>query len=319
MRTLLKTVVLCVLVSALGMSAPTQSQAAYPNRTINVVVPYLPGGFIEIITRPFVDAMSRELGVPMTVNPMPGAAGVIGITKVLQSKPDGYTLMAASDLSFSYHPYLRKVRYTQADANPIYGIFKAVGVFATGKKNTKFSTFEEFVAYAQANPGQVTVGVSGMNSIYLVMLTLMERDLGIDVQPVPFDGAVAITNAVTSGHIDCGFTEHTQNSELQPLIAYMGKNDYFPGLRDFADIGHPNLAQQYKVVLYGQPKLPEDIRLKLEAAAIKASQDPIFLEVLKKMANLPAPADKATILKEIDDAAILVKAMIADGVLVPEE
>lgn len=315
----LRTIVLCSLLCALGMNVPTQSHAAYPNRTINVIVPYLPGGWVEIITRPFVDAMSRELGVPMTVNPSPGAAGVIGITKALQAKPDGYTLVVCSDLAFSYHPLIRKVRYTQKDANPIYGVMQAVGLFATSKKQTKFQTFEEFVAYAKEHPGEVTVGVAGLNSIFLTTLVQMEQAYGINVQPIPFDGAVGITNAITSGHIDCGITEHTQNSELQPMLVSSGKSEYFPGVRDFSDLGYPQISSAYGMILMGQPKLPEDIRLKLEAVAIKAAEDPNYLRIVKSMAADTFPVKKDELLERIATDSIVVEQMIKDGVIVPEK
>ena len=291
---------------------------SYPKRPITVIVPYMPGGLVDMAARPFAEAMSKELGVPVVVTPTPGAGGVVGTTKALSAKPNGYTLLLASDITFVYHPLLRKVQYTPEDNRPIYGVLQAITILAASKKNAKFQSFEDFIAYAKNNPGQVTVGMTGMKSIHFGLTKRLETIYGIKVQAVPFDGGVQVSNAIVSGHVDTGFTEVITNADLLPLVVTSGKNDYLKGARDFEDLGKPELRMAIGYHLSAHKDVPEKYCAILEAAAAKASHDPTYLKVLESVSALPYRAGKDAILKETARERDLLQQLINEGQIAPD-
>lgn len=305
--------------ASLFLAQSAQAAPNYPKRAVNVIIPYLPGGYVELCARPYLEAMSKELGVPVMVTLTPGAGASIGITKALRAKPDGYTLVLTSDLSFALHPQTRTVKYEMKDSNPVYGVLRNTGIWISRKADARFSGFEEMLDYCKENPGKLTVGISGLNSLWSMQLREIEDTLGCKLQQVPFDGGLAVSNAVVSGHVDLGMTEYLKNSEQKPILFYTSKTPTFPELKDFADLGYAYMPKDSGMVLYGHPDMPEDIRQILASAAQKAMSDPTFLSTLEVFGHTPYPATKEEILTKQQDYAELIAEMIKLGVIIPNK
>ncbi len=92
------------LACAAPLAAQAQAQGAYPSRPITLVVPFPPGGSVDIMARQYSEPLSRILGVPVVVDNRPGAGGSVATQSVARSKPDGYTLVVSSQSSHLANP-----------------------------------------------------------------------------------------------------------------------------------------------------------------------------------------------------------------------
>lgn len=92
--------------------------AAYPDRPITVIVPYTPGGNVDMLARGIAPAIEEELGVKLIITPTPGAGGTVGTMKMIQSRPDGYTLLIGNQTTLSMKPFLQKTRFKRVARPP---------------------------------------------------------------------------------------------------------------------------------------------------------------------------------------------------------
>lgn len=101
--------------AALLCLTPQAVAKDYPSRTINIISPYPPGGTFTMTTRALAEAASKALGQKIVVTPMPGAGTAVGIQKVMNAKPDGYTLLMTAESSFTIRALIRNLRFTKDD------------------------------------------------------------------------------------------------------------------------------------------------------------------------------------------------------------
>ncbi len=186
---------------ALSMVACGSSSSDYPSGDIEIVIPYKVGGTTDLAVRGVLDAIPTDtLDQTITVNNIVGGSGLIGTAEFMEAESDGYTLgLLNCDLVLNY--------VTGAtDINPMEDMIALAAVeqdpyFLLCTENDKFSTFEEFLAYAEANPGELVVGVTGVGTIPNLLATIL-KNAGLDVSSVPYDSAPEAIAAVLAGEAD---------------------------------------------------------------------------------------------------------------------
>ena len=112
---ILATALVCLSLTAPAMAA----KASYPSKTINILNAFLPGGWLDLSCRTFIEALGKDLGVSVVTTPTPGAGGSIGYTKAAQARPDGYTALVSVSSTLLCSGALRDVRYTIDDFIPV--------------------------------------------------------------------------------------------------------------------------------------------------------------------------------------------------------
>jgi len=188
--------------------------AEFPSKPVTYIVPWSAGGS-DACARVLANATSKYLGQPVIVENKPGAAGTLGpSTMALTAKPDGYTLSEMPLTLFRY-PQMMNTNY-----NPLtdfsYIIHLTGYVFgAIVKADSPFKTFDEFVAYAKANPGKVTYATTGGVSIAYTTMEMVARKNEIQWINVPQKGSGELCSAVLGGHVMAGMT----SSGWAPLVA----------------------------------------------------------------------------------------------------
>lgn len=188
--------------------------AEFPSKPVTYIVPWSAGGS-DACARVLANATSKPLGQPVIVENKPGAAGTLGpSTMALTAKPDGYTISEMPLTLFRY-PQMMKANY-----NPLtdftYIIHLTGYVFgAVVKADSPFKTFNDFVAYARANPGKVTYATTGGVSIAYTTMEMVARKNGIKWTNVPQKGSGELCSAVLGGHVMTGMT----SSGWAPLVA----------------------------------------------------------------------------------------------------
>jgi tripartite-type tricarboxylate transporter receptor subunit TctC len=192
---------------ALAFSVPAWTQG-FPNKPIRLVVPYPPGGTVDILARSVGEGMSQLLGQPVIVENKPGAGGTVAAAYVAQSAPDGYTLFVADvgPLAISRSIYKSLPYDSVKDFQPItLGSVSTLTVAvhpALPAKNVK-----ELVALAKSQPGKINFSSSGVGSIIHTAGELFKMIGGVDMTHVPYKGGAPAVNAVLAGEVQVGFLQ----------------------------------------------------------------------------------------------------------------
>lgn len=200
---MLKKIFLTVAVTVLSISGvPTIAQAKYPDKAINVIIGFAPGGPTDAIGRVLFSKMSQELNVPMVIENRPGAGGNIAAQELLRAKPDGYTLMYGSS-SITTAPAL----FNRADLNPktafvAAGCSAAVPLILLVAKKIDVNNAQDFYKLLEAHPGKYFMGTSGNGSIDHLVAMDIGNALNVKFQPVPYKGNGPALTDLAAGNTD---------------------------------------------------------------------------------------------------------------------
>lgn len=190
-----------MLGAAATLLAPLSARAAaFPERPIEVIVPYQAGGGTDALARAFADASRKYLPLGMVVNNRPGASGAIGWNEVLNGKPDGYK-MAVMTVEITTIPHLGLAKFSYDDFAPIAQL-NADPAAITVRAEAPWNTVEEFIAAAKKANGDMRMGNSGIGSIWHLAAAAFEDRTGAKLSHIPFQGANPAVLALMGGHID---------------------------------------------------------------------------------------------------------------------
>jgi tripartite-type tricarboxylate transporter receptor subunit TctC len=174
---------------------------SYPNRTVRIVVPFPAGGPTDILSRVVGQRLSEVWGQPVVIENQPGANTAIAAARVAKMPADGYTLLAAMDVTMVLNPITNK--------SLSYDPFKDFALITLGSKNTSLltvraddgpRTVKELIARAKANPGKLNYG-AGIITTRLAGY-LFNREAGIDAQYIPFSGSSPTVQGLLNGAVD---------------------------------------------------------------------------------------------------------------------
>ncbi len=206
--------------AALAVGAVAQAQN-FPNRAIEIVVPFAAGGGTDAMARAMGEASRTHLPQPIVVLNKPGAAGGIGLTEVANAKPDGYKLaLVTADMVIIPHLGLTKTTYEkftpiiQLNADP-----SAITVAA----DSPYNTIEAFLDAARAKPESMQVGNAGIGSIWHLAAAALEDKTGAKFNHIPFNGGNPAVLALLGGHIDAvavspaEVMQYVKAGKLKPL------------------------------------------------------------------------------------------------------
>jgi tripartite-type tricarboxylate transporter receptor subunit TctC len=177
------------------------AQAAYPSRTIKMIVPYPAGGTTDLLGRLFADQLKNGLGATVVVENKPGAGTTLGAEQVAKSEPDGYTLLMATSTTLAINKTLyKKLPYDPAlDFAPI-GLVAGVPFALIINPTIPAKTLAEFIAYAKSKPG-LAYGSAGNGSPQHLGAEMLKTAAAIDIRHVPYRGSVPAMLDVIAGHI----------------------------------------------------------------------------------------------------------------------
>jgi len=276
----------CGALMGLVFMAPGLVEAAdYPikGRAISIIVPFAPGGANDVAARVQAPVLEKELGVPVMVVNKPGASTQIGMTQLVQAKPDGHTLglLTLPGAMLAYLDPSRKAIYSRKD-------FKVVAMQSWDpngiavKTDSPHKNLKDLVEAARVNPEKIKVGTSGLLSTDHMVLLLLQKAADVKFGIVHFDGGSQSITALLGGHLDAVVT--TSSTFLSQLksgnVKMLGitdkeENKFFPGVKTFD-------AQGYRVQ-YGasrgivvRSETPKEV-LGILGAAVKTATDDLDL------------------------------------------
>jgi tripartite-type tricarboxylate transporter receptor subunit TctC len=191
---------------AAGLATPfvAGAQEAYPNRPIQVVIPYPPGNAIDLLVRALAAQMQPLLGQTVVVLNRPGAAAVVGSVSVARAPADGYTLLFVPALVASVLPVVQPTSGLQVNSFvPICQVFNNSMALVV-KPDSPIRTLRDLQARAQAQPGRLTYGTLGVTSIPHLAMVQWLQAARAEIEHVPFNADAPVMTEVLTGRIDVG-------------------------------------------------------------------------------------------------------------------
>jgi tripartite-type tricarboxylate transporter receptor subunit TctC len=170
------------------VAAPHLARAAWPERPLQLIVPFAAGGGTDISARTMARFLERELGQPVVVQNRPGAGGEIGLSAISDARPDGYTIGIINTPGIVTIPIERSPRWSLASFTFIAGVVEDPTTFAVHPESPMRS-IADLVAAARAKPGEVTIGTQGVGSAGHISALLLEQAAGIRFECVSYAGS----------------------------------------------------------------------------------------------------------------------------------
>ena len=192
--------VLCLAIAGLIL-CPNPAQAKFPEKPINYIIPFNPGGESDITARLQESHLQRILGVPVNITYKPGGGGAVGWSEFQRTaKPDGYTIIGVNIPHIIGQPMMRKdAGYTTENFELIMWFHFTPNALLVAK-NSPFKTLDDFIKFAKDNPAAATLGGSGTYSANHLETLRLERAAGIDVTCIPHTGTGPVVPALLGGH-----------------------------------------------------------------------------------------------------------------------
>ena len=297
---------------ALGVSGAF-AQAAYPNKTIRVLIPYAPGGLTDVVARYYAEHLRKSLGQNVLVENKPGASGIIAIEEMARAKPDGYTIMVGNISTNCLTPVLLAKRMHidyDKDVQIIARLADAPVFFIATTTNFPPKTFQEFIAYAKAHPGDVRYASAGIGAYQHVNTEILaKRAGGLDLIHIPFkDGGAGILKDVAGGDTQVSWFNVTnpvgmiKAGKVRPLaVAAEHRLPAWPDVPTLNELGFEGFRPSQWSAAFAPAGVPREIIDKLHEAFAAAAKTPELQAIFEK-GGMVAPVDKSA-----DDARAWLK------------
>lgn len=304
---------LCLLAAVIVCDAAAARAAAdtYPNRPIRLVVGFLAGGPTDIPARFIADRLSAQLGRKVYVENKPGAGGMIALNEVLAQPRDGYTLALCTYFDAINTLLYKSVSYKLSDLAPVALISKYYYLVALAK-SVPVDSFDQFVSYAKAHPGEILYGTVGAGSTQELIAHELEKIAGIRMTKVPFKGANEITQEMLAGRVQLqvgppiAIGPYYRSGQLKVVATTSPQR-----LKSFADVA--TLTERgFALTPYGWLGVcagagtPQSIITLLNRHIVSITQSDEYRRFMEKAGNIPAsstPGELARIISETADEA----------------
>lgn len=312
-RSVRRRLVLSALALSLGgFQAGAWAQSSYPTKPIKLVVGYAPGGSVDMAARVVADLLAAKLGGTVVVDNMPGAAGVVAAQKVVNSPPDGYTLLVGSSNEMAATGLVNPAQKYDplADLTPL-GLVATAPVLLVAGPKMPVKNLDEFFNLVKRHPGKYSYGSSGVGSTLHFAGELIKQRAGVFMTHIPYRGTAALTSDLVGGSLDFAIMSPTaaapflQSQRLTALGVTSAKRfatvPHVPALGEHPALKGYELAGWFALAA---PKgLAPDAAQRLTAALRAGLTEPHFRRRLEEGGSVPATGgeDLARVMREDTD------------------
>lgn len=254
-RVVLLLLSLALLLSVVGCAGDSGDQidiSNYPSKPVEIIVAYKAGGGTDVGARILASEAEKIFGQPLVILNVEGSDGELGYTQLAQSKPDGYTIGFINLPTFVSLTLERNTKYTIDDVVPILNHVYDAGVLVV-QSSSDIKTLEDFVEYAKAHPGDLTIANNGTGASNHIGAAHFEYEAGIDVTHVPFGGSTDMIAALRGGHVDACVAKISEvaslvkSGELRILASFTEER-----LENFPDV--PTMKEKGYDILFGSAR-----------------------------------------------------------------
>ena len=259
--------------------------AAYPEKSIRLVVPFATGGTYEIVARSVANGLTSVLGQSVYVENKPGGAGNIAMAEVKRANPDGYTLILGHVGTLAVNPSLfgKKLPYDpNKDFAPVTLVAKVPNVIAVSSKSP-YKTIADLIADAKANPNKINYGSAGNGSAGHLAMEYFSSEAGIDLTHVPYKGSGNMLTDLIGGQIQATFNGlpsligQIKGGALRPLaVGSSDRSKALPDVPTLAESGFKGFETSQWYGIIAPAGTPPDIIATLQQAIKKVLDTPEF-------------------------------------------
>jgi tripartite-type tricarboxylate transporter receptor subunit TctC len=296
---------LLALLAAVAIAAPACAQT-FPSKTIRIVVPYPPGGSIDLTARVIAKNLQDSVGQKVIVENKPGANAAIGIDALLRSDPDGHSLVILSDSPVTINVHLSRLNYDPlTDLVPITKVVSSP-LILTANAKVGIRSIADLIAAAKAKP--LTYAVAARGSAAHLAAELLQRELGLTMQAVPYRGGAPAAVAIAAGEVPLGMTD---TAAILPMIgggqvvalgvAEPVRSQSMPNIPTLREAGVPNFSAMSWLALFAPRGTPDDRVAKLNAEIAKILAMPDARKILSA-AGLEAAPNSPSEMRRIIEA-----------------
>lgn len=315
MRKAIFLLVLGILVSSAGSAS---AQSDYPNRQIEFIIPFAPGGPADTAARIIQPQLAANLGGSIVLINKPGGGGALGADFVTRAKPDGYTIYATTNSTLTIITATQPdITYRLTDFMPIGSYMTELGVVVS-HPGAGLKTLEQMVDYAKKNPGKLNYGSAGLGTVSFFTMELIKVSYGLDIAHVPFQGTGPVKNAILGAHVSLAssglgsMAPLIKSAEVIPLVTTAPKRTApFANVPTMAEKGFPDATLNIWMGLYVPLKTPRNVVEKLSRALEKTIKDPAVVGATEKAGMVIDYRDSDATRKLLESEHEAVKKVVA--------
>ena len=304
---------------ALAVFSSLSSSQTYPTKPVRLVIAFTPGSSTDIIGRAVAAKLQEMWGQPVVAENRVGAGGSIGSKVVVDSAPDGYTLLANSSAHVANPGIYATLPYdTMKDFVNLALLGGGPNVLITGQ-DTKWKALPDFVSAAKANPGKLNFSSAGIGSGTHFNLEKLKIATGIDVVHVPYKGTPEAIGDTIGGRVCCywaplnaALPHVTGGKAIALAVSSAKRSALLPNVPTVAEQGYPGFDYTLWVGLWGPAALPADLAAKINKDVNAALASPDLKERLTRLGTDPGsltiPEFTEFVRKEVDETQRILKA-----------
>lgn len=306
---------------------------AYPSKPVRLVVPYPPGGGLDLFARPLAQKVTELVGQPVVVENKPGASGVVGAAHVAQQPADGYTLLLAPAAQY-LQPFVSKnVPFDNArDFTPVISAVNYHNVIVVHPE-LPIRSVKELVDYARSNPGKLAYVTAGQNSSQHLAALLLTHMTGAELLHVSYKGGNPALNDLLGGRVQMGILvqstvmPHIKSGKLRPIAVVEGdRAKALPELPTVAQAGvagsipqlHGYAVPESWLGILGPGGLPKEVVSRFNQAANKAIADPELKARVESLGYELTGSTPEQFQQQIDRTVVLYRRIVTNAGIKPE-
>ena len=264
--------------------------ADWPNQPITMIVPFPAGGGSDPVARMVADGLSKKFNQPVLVDFRPGGSATVGTNLVAKAKADGYTIMLSPNTPVVNVKYtIQDLPYDVEDLVAVTQLTDA-SIMLVANKNFEPNNFAELVEYAKANPGKINLAVQGTGGVSHFAASLIQSELGLDFNMVPYKGAGDMISDMMSGVVDIGFGFPTgffsgvEAGKLKFVSSLAdARSKALPDIATTAEEGFPQIRASAWLMLFAPKGTPAEVLEKLSTSTNEVLADP---DITKRLEDL---------------------------------
>ncbi len=193
-----------------GWAALASAQDKFPTRPIRMLVPFAPGGGVDVVARIVGRRLGETLDQPIVVELRPGGGGAVAVAELMRAARDGYTMLMTTSAHATLPKIAKLAWHPSSDFSPIASIYSYVFVIATNAQSkSRFGTFKQFLDYVRANPGKINWGSSGIGGPQHLGGSQFVKVAGLDMVHVPYRGNAPMIQALLGDQVQIVFDTPT--------------------------------------------------------------------------------------------------------------
>lgn len=272
-------ITLSLAVAATGVAMTSMAADNYPERSIEFIVPYGPGGGSDNVVRALQPKIEEALGGTIVVRNISGGGGAVGYSRAVNAEPNGYTVTTPNNANFTLEG-LGNVDFAYGDFEYIARVLVEPYILAV-RQNDDWTDFESLMESIEAGE-RLSVGFSGVGSSTHVTAVAIGEELGVDFNFIPFDGGSAAVSAAMGGHVDAVVLNPNEimsavdGGRLNPMLSTGEERaSVFPDTPTMVELGYELELNQWRGI--AAPRgISQEIEDKWVEAIKHAVEDPAF-------------------------------------------